>query len=70
MSSSGVLSPSYVGAVPFMSIVLPRGDMGVEAVGDMGVEFSVLWEGIVHSTWSPNDGGGGGVEERFGWISR
>lgn len=66
MSSSDVLSPSYDGAVPFMSIVLPRGDMGAEAVGDKGAELVVLWEVIVASTCSPNDGGGGGVEEGFG----
>lgn len=64
--SSGVLSPSYVGAVQFMFIVLPRGDTGVEAVGDNGAEFAVLWEGIVASTCSTNDGGGGGVEESSG----
>ena len=66
MSSSGVLSPSYVGSVPFMSTVLPRGDMGVEAVDDKGAEFVVFCEGIVSSTCSPNDVGGKEVEEDFG----
>ena len=39
MSRSGVLSPSYVGAVPLLSIVLPSCEIGVEVLdGDKGAE--------------------------------
>lgn len=43
--------------------------MGVEAVGDKGAELIILWEGILASTCSLNDGGKG-VDDGLGCMSR